>query len=222
MARAFWTEDHLALLREHYPMTPAADLAARLGRSTRSIYQMAEKLGLRKAPEFYATPAAQRLNGRRGMGTRFQKGLVPWNKGIHYTAGGRSAETRFKPGHRGGIAAAKYQPIGAERVSKDGYLQRKVNDDMPFQKRWKGVHLIVWEAANGPVPRGHAVVFKNGDKRDIRLENLDLISRRELMARNTVHNLPKELAQVIQLRGALNRKINRLTRRNTDEQQHHR
>lgn len=221
MARVPWTKAQQAQLRRRYPTTRAADLAADLGHTVTSVYQMAAKLKLRKAPEFYASPAAQRLDGQRGMGTRFQKGLAPWNKGMKGLDIGGQA-TRFKPGHRGGRALAVYQPIGAERISKDGYLQRKVNDDMPFQKRWKGVHVIVWEEAHGPVPRGHAVVFKNGDKRDIRIENLELVSRRELMARNTVHNLPKELAQVIQLRGALNRKINRLTRRTTDEQQHHR
>jgi hypothetical protein len=34
------------------------------------------------------------------------------------------------------------------------------------------------------------------------------MSRAESMRRNSYHNYPKELAQLIQLRGALNRKIN--------------
>ena len=62
------------------------------------------------------------------------------------------------------------------------------------------------------MPQGHAVVFKNGNKADIRIENLELITRRELMARNTVHNLPPAIVQVVQLRGALVRQINRRTK----------
>jgi hypothetical protein len=121
-------------------------------------------------------------------------------------------ETQFKRGERRGVAVRLYKPIGSERISKDGYLERKVNDGLPLQKRWRAVHLILWESVNGPLPRGHAVAFKNGDKADIRIDNLELITRRELMARNTVHNLPKPVAQAVQLLGALRRQINRRTR----------
>lgn len=118
-------------------------------------------------------------------------------------------ETQFKKGVRQGVAVRLYKPIGTERISKDGYLERKVNDGLPLQARWRSVHLLVWEAAHGPVPKSHAVAFKNRDRRDIRLENLELVHRRDLMARNTVHNLPQPLAQTVQLLGALRRKINR-------------
>jgi hypothetical protein len=116
----------------------------------------------------------------------------------------------FKPGHRAGRAEELYQPIGTERISKDGYLERKVNDALPLQARWRAVHLLEWEAVHGRVPKGHALAFRNGNRRDIRLDNLQLISRRELMARNTVHNLPKPLADTVRLLGALNRKIRRM------------
>jgi hypothetical protein len=116
-------------------------------------------------------------------------------------------EAWFKKGVRQGVAVRLYKPIGTERVAKDGYLQRKVNDDLPLQARWRAVHVLLWEAAHGPVPKGHAIAFRNGDKRDIRLDNLQCISRRELMARNSVHNLPKPLAETIQLLGALNHVI---------------
>lgn len=118
-------------------------------------------------------------------------------------------ETQFKKGERRGIAVELWKPIGTERISKDGYLERKVNNDLPLQRRWRAVHLILWEQAHGSVPKGHAVVFKNGNKSDIRLANLDLITRAELMRRNTIHNLPPDLKQVIQLTGALKRVIRR-------------
>ncbi len=121
--------------------------------------------------------SAAYLDGKIGASGRFQKGFLPWNKGIKFDSGGRSHETRFKPGNRGGKAVELYQPIGAERISKDGYLQRKVNDDMPRQKRWRGVHILVWEEANGPLPAGHAVTFRDGNKQHIALENLELLTR---------------------------------------------
>jgi hypothetical protein len=204
-----WTKEAVALLRKRYPDTLTADLARTLNRSSRSVYEKAAQLGIKKSAEFFSSSKAGRTDGVRGSATRFQKGLVPWNKGLKgYTAGGRSAETRFKPGHRTGRAHQLYRPIGAERISKDGYLERKIHDGLPMQSRWRAVHILLWEKHHGALPKGHAVVFRNSDKADIRIENLDLVTRNQLMRLNSYHNYPKDIAQAIQLRGALNRKIN--------------
>lgn len=205
------------MLRELYPDTPTAHVARRLRRTVAATYGRADKLGLNKSAEYLASPAACRLRrgDNPGVAFRFPKGHVPANKGLRRPGWGpgRMKETQFKKGVRRGVAVRLYKPIGTERISKDGYLERKVNDGLPLQARWRAVHLVVWEAAHGPLPRGHAIAFKNGDKRDIRLDNLECITRAELMARNTVHNLPKPLAQTVQLLGALRRKINRKARK---------
>jgi len=217
--RLFWTPEQLALLREHYPHRRTCTLEAIIGRDVHSIYAKASQLGLKKSAAFLASPASGRTTGHQGIGTRFTRGHQAWNKGTRYLPGGRAAETQFKKGHRGGRALEVYKPIGAERISKDGYLQRKINNDMPFQKRWRGVHILVWEAANGPLPKGHAVVFRDGNKQHINISNLELVTRAELMRRNSYHmNYPKEVGQIIQLRGALQRKINK---RKKDERPTH-
>jgi hypothetical protein len=150
------------------------------------------------------------------IATRFQPGLQPWNKGTHFTAGGRSAETRFKPG-RPANESANYLPIGTLRVNMDGYLERKVTDDREIvpARRWVAVHRLVWIEANGPIPAGHVVVFKPGRRssvlEEITLDAIELITRTELMARNTVHaRYPKEVVQLVQLKGAIRRQITRM------------
>jgi hypothetical protein len=77
----------------------------------------------------------------------------------------------FKKGHRNGTAQKRHQPIGAERITRDGYVSRKVNDDMPLHKRWLCVHIINWVAVNGPVPEGHRLKSLDGDKRNCIAEN---------------------------------------------------
>lgn len=213
--RERWTNKQLALLREWYPHKPAEELQKIVGRDVPSIYAKANKLGLKKTPEYLAGPHACRLrrDDNPGLESRFKPGHEPWNKGKKGVVTG-GEQTRFKKGFRGGRALERYQPIGSERVTKDGYLQRKVNDDLPLQRRWRAVHVIVWEEANGPLPHGHVVIFKDGNKRNLELDNLELVSRSELMRRNTIHNLPKEVVEVVQLRGALKRKINRLEKSN--------
>lgn len=215
MPRKPWTYPELQHLLRDYADTPTRDLAARLGRPIASVYAKAQGLGLKKSSAFLASPASGRLTGDddRGKSGRFTKGLKPWNKGAHFTPGGRSAETRFKAGNRTGKAAQLYQPIGTERITKDGYRQRKVNDDMPIHRRWQLVQRLVWEEHRGPIPDGHVVTFIDGDKLNCEIDNLTLVSRQELMSRNTVHNLPEDLRQVVQLKGALVRQINKRSER---------
>ena len=163
------------MLLARYANEKTETLAADLGIPLAKVYGMASRLGLKKSVEFMSSPVSGRTNGRQGSGTRFVKGHATWNKGMKGLdlAGERGKATQFKKGIRQGVAVKLYQPIGIERVSKDGYLQRKINDDMPPQKRWRGVHIILWEERNGPLPKGHAIVFRDSDKKNIVYENLE-------------------------------------------------
>lgn len=205
-----WTDEMEKLVEKRYADTPTCELAKLLGTTNSAVYWKARVLGIKKTAEFLAGSLSGRL--RRGDGSnlgkpyRFKKGGTPWNKGlIGIDIGGK--ETRFKPGHISGMAADAYRPIGTERKSKDGYLERKVHDGLPRQSRWRAVHLIVWEAENGPLPPGHAVAFKDGDKQHFAIENLELVSRAEMMRRNSYHNYGPELAHLVQLKGAITRQI---------------
>ena len=120
------------------------------------------------------------LSGNNG---RFKKGCVPFNKGISWknqcrdeAANKASLSTCFKKGNRPQCAL----PVGAEVVKSDGYLWRKVEEP----NKWKQVHRILWESVNGPVPVGKAVIFLDGNKEHITLDNLFLVSRRELRILN--------------------------------------
>jgi hypothetical protein len=213
--RRRWSEDDDALLRDYYPIVPTDILAIALRRKIGAVYQRAQNLGIRKSPEFLASPLSGRTgHDDRGRSGQFRKGHRTWNKDRKgWQAGGRSKETQFKPGTLNGRAAQLHQPIGTERVNRDGYRERKIRDDGPPQHRWRAVHLLVWEESHGPLPKGHAVVFRNGDKSDIHLENLELVSRAELMRRNTRHRYPEEINRAIAAKAALTRRINRLEKR---------
>lgn len=218
--KRLWEPEDDALLVARYPHEKTATVARVLRRSLPSVFNRARKLGLRKTVEYLASADAYRLRRGDNVGkaTRFPKGHVPANKGLRRPGWGpgRMKETQFKKGERRGFALCNWRPVGTILVDPDGYQRIKVREAKPGEptgfgnpRAWSQLHRHVWECAHGPVPQGHVVVFRNGDKRDVRLENLQLVSRRELMARNTVHNLPKPLAQTIQLLGALKRQIRR-------------
>ena len=108
-------------------------------------------------------------------------------------------------------------PVGSYRVNADGYLDQKISDQPgPQNLRWKSVHRLVWERTHGPVPHGHAVCFKPGrrstDAAEITVDALEPVTRRDLMLRNTYHRYGKDVAKLVQLRGALTRQINKRAR----------
>ena len=214
-----WTLHDEARLVLLYPGTPMPELVAIFGRPYWSIYNKAYSLRLRRSDEYLASEHACRLRREEnpGVGSRFQKGHPSWNKGISYTAGGRSAETRFKAGTLSGKAAMLLQPVGTERVTKDGIRQRKIRDDGPPQRRWKSVHMILWEETNGVVPPGHIVVFRDKNTQNIDVGNLELISRAENMRRNTIHRYPPELKETIRQLGKLKRAISEAPNEKQDD-----
>jgi HNH endonuclease len=219
--KRLWNAADDKLLIARYPHESTATLARQLRRSLTAVYGRARLLGLSKSAEYMASPDACRLRRGDDVGApfRFKKGHVPANKGLRRPGWGpgRMKETQFKPGQRG----SRWMPVGSTRVV-DGYLYTKVRDlrstkagagFVPWTRNWKVTHVLLWEKHHRRrVPRHHALAFRNGDRTDIRLDNLELITRRDLMARNTVHNLPKPLAETIQLLGALTRQIRRRTR----------
>jgi hypothetical protein len=225
--RRYWSAAEDALLCEHFPHETTAMTARRIGCSVQRVNNRAHRLELRKSAEYLATPDSGRLlrGIRRSPGTEFRKGQVPFNKGMRRPgwSPGRMRETQFKKG-RPAHESRNYLPIGSERLSKDGYLERKVTDDPAIvpARRWVAVHRLVWEATHGPIPPGHVVVLIPGHRTNVRdeitIDRLELITRVELMRRNTLHRYPKEVAMLIQLRGALNRKINQKRRTEPQDQ----
>lgn len=215
-----WTQQQSALLRELYPDTRTTDIAARMGIDIKLIYRKALRMGLRKSQEFFALDKSGRIlkGGKLSVATQFVTGLVPWNKGRKgWQAGGRSVHTQFTTG----MEPPNTRPIGTLRIitSNGGIkqLERKVsNASGPSHVRWKAVHRLVWEAAHGPVPHGHLVVFKPGMKTlveaEITIDKVECITRAQNANRNHPKNKSPELAKLVQLKGAITRQVNRINK----------
>ena len=123
-----------------------------------------------------------------GLTGQFHKGHVPFNKGKKGISYEGMKATQFKKGNK----PWTYKPVGSERVTtKGGYLEVKIADP----NKWKGKHILIWEAANGPVPKGHVVIFGDGNKRNFDLDNLVLVSRKQLAMLNK-YNLIKGDAEL--------------------------
>ena len=229
MARHIWTEESRQTLQRLYPDFTAEIVANVIGCSVRAVYAQANSQGLKKSADFMASDRSGRIaRGKQHpsmIASQFKPGLVPWNAGLKgWKAGGRSAETRFKKGCMTGAAKHNYVPIGTLRVNKDGYLERKMNDDPNIYpaRRWLAVHRLVWEAAHGPIPDGHIVVFKHGMKtsvlEDVTHDRLECITRAENARRNHPRSKSPEFAKLVQLKGAITRQVNRINREHAEKQ----
>jgi hypothetical protein len=82
----------------------------------------------------------------------------------------------------------RYVPLGSELRTPCGYTKVKVRDT---PRVWKYKHILIWEKAFGKIPKGHAVMFADKDRSNLRLENLLLVSRRELGVMNLRHLVTK-------------------------------
>jgi hypothetical protein len=148
---------------------------------------------------------------------KFRKGAVPVNKGVKMTADkyNKCKATMFKKGNK----PHNINSIGHKRVSKDGYVYVKTGESK-LNSNYELLHRVVWQKYNGDIPKGYNVQFKDGNRQNCDIDNLYLISRAEqLRNENSLHaRLPKEIAELIQIKGAINRQINKQLKAQTENE----
>ena len=209
MPRFVWTPTDEQALRLLYPEYSAAECAAAIGCDEKQVWSKAKRMGLRKSVEWIARRASERSSApfHPCQHTRFTKGQTSWNKGQKCPGLG-GTHTRFKEGQR----PHTWRPIGAEAIRK-GVLWRKVSETPGRHSRfdWQAVHRIVWEQHNAPLQRGDIVAFKPGMQTtvadEITIDRLELIDRRTLQARNSIHRYPPEVQETIRTLNKLKRAI---------------
>ncbi|MCF6216828.1 MAG: HNH endonuclease [Emcibacter sp.] len=162
------------------------------------------------------TALCKRNRWHTGRTGQYSKGSIPANKGKKMPFNANCARTQFKKGHLGGIAKEIIKPIGAEVVRADGYVYRKINNDLPFHKRWRAVHIMLWEELNGPVPDEHCLKCLDGERTNTDPNNWTCIPRALLprLAGNwdatAYDDAPAELKHTILTVAKLNYEIKRL------------
>jgi hypothetical protein len=83
-----------------------------------------------------------------------------------------SAETRSRIS-----GANNHSWKGGRYIDPLGYVQVYAPDHPRQSNRRVHEHVLVYEAANGPIPKGFDVHHKNENRQDNRLENLELMTR---------------------------------------------
>lgn len=143
--------------------------------------EMAEMLNDRFSTAYTASQikgyyANHKLNS--GLTGRFEKGIIPHNKGKKMSPDiyEKCKGTMFKKGN----VPSNHREVGSERITKDGYIEVKIAEP----NKWRLKHLVAWEEVNGPLPKGHTVLFLDGNKLNTDISNLLLMTRSELLIMN--------------------------------------
>jgi len=197
------------ILKKYYLKLPEKRLAQKVKRSDTFVRTRLRQLGLLIPRDIIE---------KRIRDSRIKPGAIPFNKGRkqkEYMTRSKiraTMATRFKCGHL---------PHNTKKDLEITVRTDKRGVDYKFIRislgNWLPLHRFIWEKKNGPIPKKMKLVFKDGDPMNCELSNLELVSPAELMLRNSLHNYPEPIVKTIQLRGALNRQINKHLKRLKDE-----
>jgi HNH endonuclease len=177
-----YSNEQLLFLRESYKTMSRAELADAFNKKFNVNQSLSSIIACLKNHKIQS--------GRSG---HFIKGNVSWNNGTKGLIKANSGT--FKKGNQ----PANQKPLGHERIcTKDGYALIKVAEANPYtgaKTRYRHKHQVVWEENHGPIPKGFIVTFRDGNKTNFDIGNLELIDRNHLCRYNfqRVNSLPSEL-----------------------------
>lgn len=207
-------------IRQLYTDHTAIEISKILEISIYKVRNKAYSMGLRKDIEWIRENARKNILSNPEHPARkcqFKKGHNSANKGkkLREYCSPETVEkilqTTFKKNH----VPANHKEVGYERVSVDGYIERKVAEPNKFRL----LHRIIWEEHNGPIAKGYNIQFKDGNRQNCTIENLYIISRSDqLKNENSFHaRYPEEIKMAIHAKAALTRNINRIIKEETNE-----
>lgn len=173
MSKHNWTEEEKQFLRDNIK-----------GRLKKELLEMFyENFGIKLSPSQLSS-MIKKLGITSGVNTQFKKGLIPHNKGMKMEIDiySKCQPTMFKPGNK----PKNTDSVGTEKLLSDGYVWVKIDDKpkVPKKENWRQKHKLLWEQEYGPVPDGSVVIFKDGDPTHIELDNLECVTRSQLLILN--------------------------------------
>lgn len=199
-----FTPEEDQYIKDHYLTMPIKTIGQNINRSFTGIMGRIKSLGLE---------LPQELREERKQIGMYRKGQIPANKGkkqSEYLTPEQIEKCRQTSFQKGQIPHNAL-PDWTEVERHDKRTGRKyILIKVPGIRKLIYKHIWIWENHyKKKLPEGHNIVFRNGNSLDIRINNLECISHSELMQRNTLHNYPPEVKELIHLKGAINRQINK-------------
>jgi len=203
-----YTDVQLDYIKATFPGRSAAELTNLFNKkyntyfTTAQLASIAYRNGIKNGLDCRIKPGE-----RIGIATEFKKGQKSWNKGTKGLCGTHPncQKTQFKKG----ASVYNQAPVGTEGVTTDGYVWVKTAE--PNVRPYK--HILIWEQLHGKIPPGHCLIFADGNKQNVVIENLILVTRAELGLLNRHHKitgnaeLTKTNLNIVRLKMATSKKV---------------
>lgn len=162
-----WTDEQTQFLKENVEGRLSSELAEMINKkfgTNVSVTQVQSK--------------KSNMGFRSGINAQFKKGHLAHNLGKRMSPEQYeiAKRTMFKKGNR----PKNVRPVGSERINVYGYVEIKVAEP----NVWKLKHKVLYEEHYGVLPRGWKVVFLDGDKTNITIENLEAVTEAEMLILN--------------------------------------
>ena len=101
---------------------------------------------------------------KNGMKNKVPKGFEPWNKGLQI----------------GNSHIHNLKNVGDEYINSDGFVMIKLDNPT----RWVHKHRYLYEQTFGEIPKDKVLIFLDGNKQNLNLDNLKCITRKQLIKMN--------------------------------------
>lgn len=198
--RTTFTKKEDKYIKDNYLKIPVKALAKNINRSGFGTINRMRVLGLVIPPEIVE---------RNRKAGQYPPGHAPMNKGL------KQADYMTEDAiERCKVSQFKKNNLPHNTAEADGVIRIR-NDKSGAKYKWirmslgvwKMLHVHIWEQANGKVPEGHIITFKDKNRLNVVLENLQMLTLAENMQNNTIHNFPQDLKDIIILKGAIKRQI---------------
>lgn len=192
-SRTTFTKKQDQFILENYLMVPVRAISKKIGKSPCGIYTRMRQLGLVVPIEIIE---------QRKRESRFKKGVISPNKGkkqeefMSHEAIEKLKKTQFKKGH------VPHNYVNGEFMATNGYITLSLGEGQQVLK-----HLHLWQEINGPLPKGYCLACIDGVRTNTDPSNWELITREELMLRNSKVELPPKSIRTMALASKLKKKI---------------
>lgn len=195
-----YTDQEKQFIIENVARLSIKELAHNLKRCNAKIRPIISELGLDYIIE------------SKKIASRIQPGAIPPNKGkkIHEYMNPEQIAVFKSNQYKSGSIPHNALPDGSEvkRVDKTGIIYTLIK--VPGLRKLVLKHRYVWENYHGKkIPYRHKICFRDGNTSNFKIENLECISYEEQMIRNSLHNYPEEIKELIHIKGAITRQINK-------------
>lgn len=171
-----FTQEQIEFVRDNITGTPLKEMTSMFNQRFGTAY-----------PQTTITPLVYRYGFKNGRDTRLNEGYKPTQFKPGHTPANKGTKGFMKPNKTSfqkGQTPLNHRPVGSERIENGGHAKGYTMVKVAEPNKWKMKHVLVWEKANGAVPKGHCVIFANGDNTDFSLDNLLLVTRSELARMN--------------------------------------